>query len=102
MRQYGPKIVVTARGGAVPAIYVGLQRVTLAELEESLATAAETARAETVLLLADRMLPVAVERKIIEVGCKLNLNVMLVGSRNADDLPEAPPRPPLVPDPESE
>jgi biopolymer transport protein ExbD len=101
LRQYGPKVVVTARGGAVPSIYVGLKRIQLEDLEETLKASAEDAGAETVLLLADRMLPVAVERRIIEVGRRLQLNVMLVGSWNSvEPFPEAP-APVLVPDPET-
>lgn len=85
---YGPRVVVTARSGPIPMIYVGLKRVALEELEEELKRSAEEAGAETVLLLADRMLPVAVERQIIEVGRKLGLTVMLVGSRRGEESPE--------------
>lgn len=101
LRQYGPKVVVTARGGAVPTIYVGLKRVPLDDLEDALRQAAEESGAETVLLLADRMLPVAVERRIIEVGRKLELSVMLVGSQSSDaPLNQPQPAPPGPPGPD--
>lgn len=102
LRQFGPKVVVTARGGAFPSISVGLKRVKMEGLEAALKSAAAEAGAETVLLVADQMLPVDVERRIIDVGLKLDLNVMLVASRDheADDEDEQPK--PVIPDPEDE
>ena len=64
--------------------------------------AAAEAGAETVLLVADQMLPVDVERRIIEVGLKLDLNVMLVASRDSETDDENEQPKPVIPDPEDE
>ena len=93
LRQYGPKVVVTARGGAVPSVYVNLKRVQMEGFDEALQAAVNENGAETMLLLADKMLPVAMERRIIEVGLQQELNVMLVGSRSVgDELPAKGPQ----------
>lgn len=102
LRNYGPKVVVTARGGAIPAVYVGLQRVALDDLESVLQASANEVGAETLLLLADKMLPVAVERRIIETGRRLGLNVMLVGQREAGEPIQPAPEPAPVATPEDD
>ena len=106
LQQYGPKIVVTAQGGAIPILHVGLERVQMKDLEAVLTRSTEQAGAETVLLVSDQMLSVGVERKISEVALKLGLNVMLVGSRSNGDVVEetSPDRlaPPPIPDEKGE
>lgn len=85
LRSYGRPIVVTARGGMVPAIYVEQERVEFEGLEAALVKRAEESGAETMFVHADEMLPVAVERKIIEIGLALGLNVALPGRQGGGE-----------------
>ena len=86
LRSYGKPIVVTARGGAVPVVYVGSERVPIEDLDAALMKSAEETGAETIFVHADEMLPVAVERRIIEAGLELGLNVALPGRQGAGDM----------------
>ena len=79
LRSYGKPVVVTARGGIRPVVYVGQNRVDLDDLAVALRAEADSSGAESMFLRADEMLPVAIERRIIEVGLSEGLNVALVG-----------------------
>jgi biopolymer transport protein ExbD len=95
----GATVVVTAQGGASPILHVGLERVQMKDFSEVLKRTAEQTKAETVLLMSDELLPVGIERQISEVGLKLGLNVMLVGSRRNDLPVEEEPADPFAPPP---
>lgn len=96
---YGSKVVVTAKGGAVPVLHVGLQRVQMDELEGALQRAVDESGAEAILLMSDRMLPVGVEWKIREAAMKLDMDVLLVGQRAGEEVREESSPDPLAPPP---
>ena len=87
LRSYGKPIVVTARGGPVPAIYVGQERVEMEELEAALIAAAERSGADTMFLYADEMLPHGIGARIVETGLGIDLNVAQAGRQHGDDEP---------------
>ena len=101
LRSYGEPIVVTARGGPVPAIYVGHERVEMEDLEAALIASAERSGADTMFLYADEMLPHGIGARIVETGLGIDLNVAQAGRQ----IGEAEPRdealgsgsPPLAP-----
>lgn len=85
LKSYGKPIVVTARGGARPVVYVGQQRVTMEALDEELEKAVEASGAESMFLRADELLPVGVERAVIEAGLRQGLTVALVGRQQDEE-----------------
>lgn len=90
LKSYGKPVVVTARGGATPVVYVQQKRVMMDDLEEELRIATEVTGAESMFLKADQLLPVGVERKIIEAGLRQGLNVALIG-RQEEAAPSGAP-----------
>lgn len=85
LKSYGRPVVVTARGGSRPVVYIGQQRTTMEELDEVLRKSVEASGAESMLLNADELLPVGVERALIEAGLRQGLNVALIGRQREED-----------------
>jgi len=82
LESYRKPIVVTARGGPRPVVYVGQDRVLLEDLSEELRKVVEATGAESMFLRADEMLPVGVEREVVEAGLRQGLKVALVGRQD--------------------
>lgn len=79
LKNYEKPIVVTARGGVHPVVYVGTRSVTLDELPAALAKAAADTGTESMFLRADERLSVGIERQIVEAGLTQGLDVALIG-----------------------
>jgi biopolymer transport protein ExbD len=84
LRSYGQPIVVTARGGPVPAIYVGQERIEMEDLEAALIASAERSGTDTMFLYADEMLPHGIGARIVETGLGIDLNVAQAGRQRGD------------------
>lgn len=88
-------VVVTAKGGSEPVVFVGRRRVGLDQLGEHL----QNAPSNTVLLKADKQLPLETWMRIVDACQQQELRVIVLGEAPGGDT-ETPAPPSGNPDPD--